>query len=188
VRTAITELYQQQGYITSGAYIPPQKLQGGVVKIQVIEGTLAEIQVTGTRRLNPNYIRSRIARGASQRLNHQSLLETLQLLQLNPLIENISAELSAGTRLGESLLSVKVTEADTTNVTVALDNGRSPSVGTFRRRLQFDEANLLGQGDGLSLAYINTDGSQLHLAPQSPKRYSGLQLCYFLRRCDRTAV
>lgn len=159
VRTAITELYQQQGYITSGAYIPPQKLQGGVVKIQVIEGTLAEIQVTGTRRLNPNYIRSRIARGGSQPLNRQRLLETLQLLQLNPLIENISAELSAGTRLGENLLAVKVTEADTTNLTVALDNGRSPSVGTFRRRLQFDEANLLGQGDGLSLAYINTDGS-----------------------------
>ncbi|MBW4620463.1 MAG: ShlB/FhaC/HecB family hemolysin secretion/activation protein [Cyanosarcina radialis HA8281-LM2] len=158
-RTAITELYQQRGYITSGAYIPPQKLQGGVVKIQVVEGSLAEIRVTGTRRLNPNYIRSRIARGGDRPLNRQRLLETLQLLQLNPLIENISAELSAGIRPGESLLAVKVTEADTTNLTVALDNGRSPSVGTFRRRLQFDEANFLGQGDGLSLAYINTDGS-----------------------------
>ncbi|MEH2094684.1 ShlB/FhaC/HecB family hemolysin secretion/activation protein [Nostoc sp.] len=158
-RSKITDLYVRNGYITSGAYIPPQTIQSGVVKIQVVEGKLEDIQVTGTRRLNPNYVRSRLAIATSAPLNRQRLLEALQLLQLNPLIQNVSAELSAGSRTGSSLLEVKVSEAKTFSSQIVLDNGRSPSVGSFRRRLQLSEANLLGLGDSLGVAYTNTDGS-----------------------------
>ncbi|RCJ26472.1 hemolysin activation/secretion protein [Nostoc sp. ATCC 53789] len=158
-RSKITDLYVRNGYITSGAYIPPQTIQSGVVKIQVVEGKLEDIQVTGTRRLNPNYVRSRLAIATSAPLNRQRLLEALQLLQLNPLIQNVSAELSAGSRTGSSLLEVKVSEAKTFSSQIVLDNGRSPSVGSFRRRLQLNEANLLGLGDALGVAYTNTDGS-----------------------------
>lgn len=158
-RSAVTQLYIERGYITSGALIPAQTLEGDVVKIQVVEGGLEAINVTGTRRLNPNYVRSRLRIATSQPLNRNRLLEALQLLQLNPLIENLSAELSAGTRPASSLLEVRVTEADTFSTQIAADNGRAPSVGSFRRRLQINEANLLGQGDGLSVGYANTDGS-----------------------------
>ncbi|MFN6484339.1 MULTISPECIES: ShlB/FhaC/HecB family hemolysin secretion/activation protein [unclassified Nostoc] len=158
-RSKITDLYVKNGYITSGAYIPPQTIKSGVVKIQVVEGKLEDIQVAGTRRLNPNYIRSRLAIATSPPLNRQRLLEALQLLQLNPLIQNVSAELSAGSRTGTSLLEVKVSEAKTFSSQIILDNGRSPSVGSFRRGLRLNEANLLGLGDSLSLGYTNTDGS-----------------------------
>ena len=158
-RSKITELYINAGYVTSGAYIPEQTLTSGVVRIQVIEGELEDIQITGTRRLNPNYIRSRIALGASTPLNQKRLLESLQLLQLNPLIKNLSAELSAGSRKGANLLAINITEADSFNIQPVLDNGGSPSVGSFRRQLQINEANLLGFGDSISLAYSNTDGS-----------------------------
>lgn len=158
-RSAVTQLYIDQGYITSGAYIPPQKLSGGIVKIQVVEGRLEDIKVNGTKRLNPNYVRSRIAVATSQPLNRNRLLESLQLLQLNPLIQNLSAELSAGLHPGESLLQVEVTEAQSYSMQLGTDNGRVPSVGSFRRRLQLNEANFLGQGDGISFAYANTDGS-----------------------------
>lgn len=159
VRFAVTQLYVDRGYITSGAYIPPQTLQGGIVKIQVIEGGLESIKITGTKRLNPNYVRSRLAIATERPLNQNRLLEALQLLQLNPLIKNLSAELSAGARPGTSLLEVRITEAQSFSAQIVLDNGRVPSVGSFRRRLQLNEGNLLGQGDGLSLAYTNTTGS-----------------------------
>ncbi|MEH2269417.1 MAG: ShlB/FhaC/HecB family hemolysin secretion/activation protein [Nostoc sp.] len=172
-RSKITDLYVQNGYITSGAYIPPQTIQSGVVKIQVVEGKLEDILVTGTRRLNPNYVRSRLAIATSPPLNRQRLLEALQLLQLNPLIQNVTAELSAGSRTGTSLLEVKISEAKTFSSQIVLDNGRSPSVGSFRRRLQLNEANLLGLGDALGIAYTNTDGSNSfdasYTLPLNPK-------------------
>ena len=158
-RSAVTQLYLDRGYITSGALIPPQTLNSGVIKIQVIEGGLEAINVTGTRRLNADYVRSRLAIATSKPLKRERLLEALQLLQLNPLIQNLSAELAAGTEPGLSLLEVKVTEAKTFSAQLSADNNRTPSVGTFRRRGQLTEANLLGQGDSLIVGYSNTDGS-----------------------------
>jgi hemolysin activation/secretion protein len=158
-RSAVTQLYTSKGYVTSGAYIPPQTLTNGVVVIQVIEGRLEDINITGTRRLNPNYVRSRLRIAASPPLNVNHLLEGLQLLQLDPLIRSLSADLEAGARPGTSLLQVEVAEADTFSLDLIANNGRSPSVGTFRRGAQVTEANLLGQGDSISAGYTNTDGS-----------------------------
>jgi hemolysin activation/secretion protein len=158
-RSAVTQLYVDNGYITSGAFIPPQTLTGGVVKIQVVEGSVEEIRVSGTGRLNPNYVRSRLQLGAKTPLNVNRLLESLQLLQLNPLIRNISAELSAGTRPGVSILDVTVRPERTFSATIGLDNSSPPSVGVFRRQLTMNQANLTGNGDSFTVNYSNTDGS-----------------------------
>jgi hemolysin activation/secretion protein len=159
VRTAITQQYVDRGYITSGAFIPAQTPVEGVVRIQVIEGSVEEINITGNRRLNSAYVRSRLRLASEAPLNVNQLLEGLQLLQLNPLIENISADLQSGVRPGTSLLQVEVQEARTFRLTPSIDNGQSPSVGSFRRRVELSEANLFGWGDGISLNYSNTAGS-----------------------------
>lgn len=173
LRGEITKLYVEKGYITSGAYIPPQKLTAGVVEIRVVEGELEDIRVRGVRRLNPGYVRSRLKIATHKPLNRDRLLEALQLLQLNPLIQNLKAELSAGSRPGVSLLEVEVTEAKTFRTQIVLDNGRSPAVGSFRRQLQVSEANLLGFGDSISALYTNTDGSNAldfnYILPINPR-------------------
>ena len=166
-RSAITKKYTEAGYITSGALIPPQILNAGVVKIQVVEGEVEAINITGidatgaaaTLRLDLNYLRRRVALGAGKPLNVNRLLESLQLLQLNPLIKTISAELSAGSRAGRSVVEVMISETQSFDLEVTLDNGRSPSVGTFRRQVSLSEGNLTGIGDRLSLTYTNTEGS-----------------------------
>lgn len=160
-RSAITEYYICRGYTTSGAIIPEQTSRDGVVKIQVVEGRLEDngIVIEGTRRLRPAYVRDRLALAARTPLNVNQLLDGLRLLQLDPLIESISADLQTGIRAGTNRLVVNVREADTFSVTPSIDNNRSPSVGSFRRQVQVSEANLLGLGDGLSIGYANTDGS-----------------------------
>ncbi len=158
-RSAITKLYTEQGYVNSGAYLPPQELDNGVVKIAVLEGTLEDIKIKGTKRLNPDYVRSRIERYSQAPINVDSLLEALQLLRLDPLIENVAAELSAGISPGTSLLEIDVEEADNLKIYSKFDNQRSPSVGTNRRGAGLEHANLLGFGDKITLNYINTEGS-----------------------------
>ncbi len=181
---AIAKLYTDQGYLTSGAFIPSHQIfqtQGGVVKIQVMEGSLEAIQVTGTQQLHPNYVRSRLALATSKPLNVKQLIKALRLLQLNPLIKNISAELTAGSRPGMNLLQVKVAEANTFSAQLSLNNNREPSVGTFERQIQLNETDLLGLGDGLSIAYANTEGSNgvdaSYTLPLNP-RNGTLQLSY----------
>jgi hemolysin activation/secretion protein len=171
VISEVTKLYNDRGYINSFAYIPStseepnQRLQNrgaaGEVIIKIVEGGLESIRVrrrTGKQRLNFNYICSRLAI-ASQPLQVSRLLDALRLLELDPLIKNISAELIPGSQSHRSALEVKFEEEKTFSAALLLDNRRAPSVGSFRRQLQLTEANLLGKGDGLSLAYTNTDGS-----------------------------
>jgi hemolysin activation/secretion protein len=159
---AVTKLYTDAGYINSGAVLPAEQTfprEGAVVKIQVIEGGVEEIRLTLDGRLNADYVRSRLALATDKPLNQNRLLEALQVLQLNPLIQNISADLSAGSRPQLSVLSVKVKEADTTNLELFTDNGRVRSIGNFERGVRFNEDNLTGFGDGLSVEFANTDGS-----------------------------
>ena len=158
-RSTITELYTEKGYVSSGAYIPPQELDDGTVEIAVLEGQLEEINVSGTEHLSSNYISDRIESAAGKPINVDSLLTALQLLRLDPLIDNVSAELSAGIRPGTSLLDIKVQEADVFNVSTSFNNSRSPSVGTNQRTIGINHGNLLGFGDRLNLEYANTDGS-----------------------------
>lgn len=166
IASGVANLYATKGYSTSGAIIsiPEQTQQQGrgIVEVRVIEGELEEITILSAKdslSLNPNYIRSRLQLAASKPLNINRLQEALQLLQLDPLISKISATLSAGSRSGQSVLEVAVTEAPSFNVRVVADNYRSPSIGSFDRGSIVSEANLLGLGDGLSLSYFNTDGS-----------------------------
>jgi len=159
---AVTKHYIEAGYINSGAVIPADQtlsVEGAVVKIQIIEGGVEAIKVTGTQRLHSNYVRRRLALATTRPLNQARLLEALQLLQLNPLIETISAELSAGVEPSSSLLEVRVTEADSFQTEIFTDNGRVPSVGSFRRGIRINQGNVLGFGDSARFEYANTDGS-----------------------------
>ncbi|MEM9512202.1 MAG: ShlB/FhaC/HecB family hemolysin secretion/activation protein [Cyanobacteria bacterium P01_E01_bin.48] len=158
-RTAISQHYIRQGYINYGAFIPPQTLKDGVVRIRIVEGGLTGIDVSGTGRLHPNYVRQRLAIAGRTPLNRDRLLAALQLLQQDPRIESVAAELSASPEPGLSVLSVRVVPADTLRLALQTDNRRVSSAGSFERGLEFEQTNLLGGGDSLDLAYFNSDGS-----------------------------
>jgi hemolysin activation/secretion protein len=161
IRSKITELYLAKGYVTSGAIVPPQRIvkTDGIVEIQVVEGRVESIEVKGNSRLNADYVRNRIARHTGKPLNQQQLLRGLQLLRLNPLINNVRAELAAGLQPGSSILTVEIGEAPIWHSQISLDNHRSPSAGTDRRQVQISNSNLFGWGDSVSLGYTNTTGS-----------------------------
>lgn len=158
-RSLITQKYVDAGYVTSGAFIPPQTLTDGVVLIRVVEGQLQTVNVQVTGKLNPHYVRDRLMAAGQGVLNVPQLLETLQLLQLSPLVEQISAELTASPDVGQSILNVSVVTARSFYPKALLDNGRNPLVGSFRRGAELEERNLTGNGDPLVVLYRNTDGS-----------------------------
>ena len=179
---AITQLYIANGYTTSGAYPPLSISRDGVVEIRLLEGRLGLVTVEMTGRLSKDYVRSRLLRAGAKPLNVPRLLEALRLLQANPLIKTISANLSASPEPGISNLQVKVISKPSFRAAVAMDNGRNPQTGSFRRGVDLGDANLLGFGDDLSLAYRNSDGSNdLQLSYQIPVNSSDLSLTALYR-------
>ena len=160
IRTAITQLYVQRGYTTSGAFLPPQNISSGTIRVQVIEGELEQIEVNGLRRLRDGYVRSRLALAGQQPVNIRQLESALQLLQLNPLFQSVQAELKAGTSPGRSVLIVNLQESPSLQGSLLINNQESPSVGEIQGGAQLTELNLSGLGDRLT-AYVDVTKGQL---------------------------
>jgi hemolysin activation/secretion protein len=160
---AVTQLYLNEGYITSRAILANQTITDGVVQLQIIEGSLEEIRIEGTDRL-ANYVRDRISLGAQTPLSQADLEDQLRLLRADPLIENIEASLRAGEGTGQSILIVRVSEAKALVTRLILDTNSPPSVGTVRMGADMTLRNPLGIGDQLrASAYrATTGGSELY--------------------------
>jgi hemolysin activation/secretion protein len=162
VANDITQLYTSKGYVNSGAYIPGDQLfapAGAVVKIAIIEGSVEDIVITGNKRLDPNYIKSRIALGAGKPLKIDRVIERLQVLQQDPLIKSLGTELLAGKNPGTSIIQIKVTENPTWNAGLTIANNRTPSIGEIQALINVGQSNLTGAGDGLNLSYGKSEGS-----------------------------
>ncbi|MBD2577371.1 ShlB/FhaC/HecB family hemolysin secretion/activation protein [Oscillatoria sp. FACHB-1406] len=158
IRSRITQLYVSAGYATSGAFLPPQELTAGIVRIQIAEGRLERIEVRGLERLRESYVRSRIEVAAKPPLNVQRLETALQLLQQDGAIERVNAELAAGTAPGLSILSLQVKEAAAFSAGVIGENTDSPSVGENSVTVFAGHNNFAGYGDRISARVRDTKG------------------------------
>lgn len=158
LRLALTLLYVNQGYITSGAVIPDQDVVDGVVHFQIIEGALSRIDVEGTNWFRRGYLGDRLALGAGPPLQMEPLQTRLQLLQQDPRIERINAELRPGDRRGESILNVKITEQSPWKMWLEFSNYQTPAVGAERGLMTVAHQNVTGHGDPLSITYGGSRG------------------------------
>lgn len=158
LRLALTLLYVNNGYITSGAVIPDQDVKDGVIQLQIVEGALSRINVEGTNWFRPGYISDRIARGAGPPLRMEPLQTRLQFLQQDPRIEQINAELRPGDQRGESLLNVKVKEHSPWKMWLEFSNYQTPVVGAERGLMTVAHQNVTGHGDPLSVTYGGSRG------------------------------
>ncbi len=171
LRAEITRLYNdpeepnnpQKGYITSGAFLlNNQALDQGIVRIQVVEGFLEQIEIGGLTRLQERYVRSRLERATQKPLKRQRLEEALQLLQLDPLIAQVNAELTAGSAPGRNRLRVTLQEAPPFHASVAIANDQSPSIGSLAGSLFVSHDNVIGLGDRLAANYSTTGSLNLY--------------------------
>lgn len=152
-RRQLTLYYVERGYLNSGAVIPDQQVENGVVRIRVVEGRLSEVEITGNTHLRADYLQGRLQPDAEEPLNVQHLQERLQLLQQNPLIEQLQAELAPGVQPGEGRLRLGIREARPYEIGLAVANNNPPSVGATRAYLYGVDRNLSGVGDTLGLSY-----------------------------------
>ena len=158
LRDRLTGLYVDAGYLNSGAVLPDQDVREGVVEYQIVEGRLAELSVEGNRWFRTRYLESRIRRGAHTPLDMGELEKELQLLQQDPRIRRVDAELLPGDRPGEARLRTRFEEELPFSASLEQSNYESPSVGSYRTELDLAHRNLTGNGDVLRLMAAATDG------------------------------
>ncbi len=158
VRLALTLLYVNRGYLTSGAVIPDQDVTFGTIIIQIVEGKLARIEVEGNEWFRTSYLRDRVARGLSPALNIFPLEERIQLLQQDPRIGRINAELKPGDTRGESVLTMRVRDTNPFKAWLEFNNYQPPTVGAERGLATVAHQNVTGRGDQFTFTYGRSHG------------------------------
>jgi hemolysin activation/secretion protein len=156
VANSITQLYLDRGYLTSRAILANQTISDGVVQIRVIEGGVEKIEIEGTKRINPDYVRSRVGLGIKKPLATGDIEEQLRLLRTDPLFSNVEASIRSGTQVGQNILVVRVTEAKPFRAGLSVDNYSPPSIGSERFGINASYRNLTGLGDELAASYYFT--------------------------------
>lgn len=158
LRFKVTQFYQQHGYVSSGALIPEQKIQDGSLMLQIVEGKLAAINLSGQEGLQPEYIRRRLP-ALDQPLNVQTLQQRYALLLQDPLILALNGSLKPLDKLGSSILDIQVTRAQPYQLTLHLNNYNPPSIGAEQLQVEGWVRNLSGWGDKVDFRYDVSKGS-----------------------------
>lgn len=152
LRYRLTKHYVDQGYLNSGVlFVPGQDLSAGVLRLQVVAGQLAEVQIRGQGRLRPAYLRRRVQPDPEAAFNRFELQERFQLLLQDPLIERVQGALQPGDASGTAVLDLDVTLARPWELYLRTDNTRPPSTGAERAYVGGTLRNLTGWGDALDL-------------------------------------
>jgi len=159
LRLALTLLYINKGYLTSGAIIPDQDVQAGVVAVHILEGVLTNIHVEGNRWFRSAYIHGRMELGSETPVRMEPLQDQLQILQQDRRIERINAELKPGDAPGQSELNVRVQDKQPFHAIMEVNNYQTPLVGEFKGVGTLVDDNLTGNGDPLSLSYGMSSGA-----------------------------
>ncbi len=160
-KNRVTRFYIDNGYVNSGAVIPDQKLENGIITIRIVEGWLSRTEISGNTWLRTGYISKRLelATDADKGpLNIITLQERLKLVKQDPRIENITANLGPGLEPGEAILNVEVDESRPYHLTLTFNNHNSPGIGAYRGEIGIRHINLTGWGDALSANYGLSEG------------------------------
>ncbi len=153
-RVAVTREYVDSGYINSGAVLPDQDAEGGTLLIEIVEGRLSEVELTGNKWFRSSWLKSQLRKAAGTPVNFNHLRAGLQQLRQTPGIARINAELQPGGLPGESLLHAVIKDEHPFRLDLELSNKRPPSVGEGAAEFRFADLNLLGVNDPLELRWL----------------------------------
>lgn len=158
----ISRHYRQAGYLVARAYLPEQKLEGGVITIAVLEGKLSDVKVQNGSRLMNEKVQAfldRIEKG--QPVRREAVDRPVLLLGDVPGVGEVDSKLAAGAGVGDSVLNVRVSSAPAVSGRVELDNHGGLYTGRTRLGAQVAGNSLLGHGERWSGRLLTSNGGLL---------------------------
>jgi hemolysin activation/secretion protein/AraC-like DNA-binding protein len=156
IRTTMTELqkaYRERGYVTVSVGLPRQKLTNATVKLQVTEGQLAVINVTGNRYYSSNNVMRALPS------LHTNMLLNSHVFQRELDNANVSRDrqiypvISPGPEPGTSELMLKVKDRLPLHTRLELNNQFTPGTPDLRANFSAQYDNLWDLEHQVGLQY-----------------------------------
>ena len=152
----ITEHYRQSGYPFARAYLPPQSLEGGALRIEVVEGRYGEVKTLGDGRLASGALAFLAPLKPGDVIGSSVLERAVLILGDQPGLQ-IAPVIRPGQEVGTADLDVRVEAAPRLAVELALNNYGDYYTGQGQAHLNLRADSALRLGDQISLYSLVTD-------------------------------
>lgn len=153
----VAQTYHALGYPFVRAYLPPQRIQDGVLHIEVLEGIVGRAHAEGT---DPKSHQAQpfldVGVPTGEVIQDRRLERTMLLLNDEPGFR-VHPVLQPGEGRGESDLSVDVVRVNHVSGQIAIDNTGAESTGRYRARADFNVNSPFMFGDQIAASGLYTD-------------------------------
>lgn len=161
-RAALEKVYQSAGFLTVFVDVPEQRITDGVVRLQVLEGRVERLQVSGSRYFSQGYIRNKVPELAEGQVPNFNEVQR-QLAIVNRTEERrVQPVLRPGKAPGTVEVELKVEDKLPLTGTVELNNQHPPDTEPLRLQASLRYENLWQRDHTLGITAIT--------APQEPSQ------------------
>ena len=174
----IVQTYREAGWLVN-AFVPQQEVEGGVVKLRVVEARLGQVRIQYPEASLPRERIQAMAKAQldlGQPVNLQQVDRLVLLLGDMPGLE-ATATFAEGTLDGSTDVGIVLSQGKTHDAIIMTDNFGSVSTGAKRLSASLSVHNPAGWGDALQLQAVGTDGSRYgRLAYTLPLGLQGVRM------------
>ena len=155
----INALYNDKGYVTCRAFLPPQTITDGTVKLLLVEGRTGSTIVNNNKYTKTKYITNRMHLAKGEIANIKQLNKDLLLFNATNSTQ-LRIMMKAGTEPGTTDYEITAYEPMRDTWTIFEDNAGSDTSGQYRTGLFFNTKSLSGNCDALSLGTVISEGTK----------------------------
>lgn len=156
----VTAYYHDQGYVLARAYLPPQDIDAGIVRIAVLEGRYGEIGLRNRARVRDAVLEQALsALRPGEAVQAGELERALLLLSDLPGVA-VKGTLQPGAETGTTSLLVDAEAGPLVFGSLDADNFGGYYTGEYRLSGSIGVNNPLRLGDQLNLRLLGSDGGQ----------------------------
>ena len=153
---ALEGAYRKAGFSTVQVFVPEQELTTGVVRLDVIEGVLGKVVISGNNYFDDANIRAALpALKEGRAPNLRQMSEDIQLSNENP-AKQVEVTLGVSEDEGKVDAKVAVTEENPQRAFATLDGTGTKATGRSRVGVAYQNANLFNRDHTLTLAYTTS--------------------------------
>ena len=153
---ALEGAYRRAGFSTVQVFVPEQELTTGVVRLDVIEGVLGKIAISGNKHFDEANIRAALpALKEGKAPNLRAMSENIQLSNESP-AKQVEVTLGVSEEEGKVDAKVSVTDENPQRMFATLDGTGTAATGRSRLGVAYQHANLFNRDHTLTLAYTGS--------------------------------
>lgn len=154
----INELYKHKNYITAKALLPQQTIKDGVVRIQLVEGRIGELLLTGNQYTRDSFFLDRFNLVSGSLVRLDSLEQQLTHFNMTNDVR-LRAELKPGAAFGTTDIVLIAQEPENEKFLLFSDNAGSKNTGRYRYGFSWTNRSLTGNRDIINLMPVWSKGT-----------------------------